>query len=139
MKQNTLISLIISILIILMVFSIVFNFEFGGVIIVGFIPIVFGNNVYLIIISFILAVVLLIVRLIFTKADISKNTQNSDFENKLHQLNSEIKQKSTKKGGGLIMIGPLPIIFGTNKRIIMTLTSIAISIIIILIYFKIKK
>lgn len=43
------------------------------------------------------------------------------------------KGKSTVRGGGVIMIGPIPIIFGTDKKSVKTILVLALALVIALI------
>ena len=53
-------------------------------------------------------------------------------------VGSIVTDESDVKGGGLVLIGPVPIIFGTDKRITLILSVIAL-IIMILWFWGMKK
>ncbi len=58
---------------------------------------------------------------------------------KIESINDELqlKKKTSIKGGGIVLIGPIPIIFGSNWKIIIVLIIIAI-ILILISYFVLK-
>jgi len=44
-------------------------------------------------------------------------------------------EKAKMKGAGLVMIGPIPIIFGTDKKSVMVVVGLAIALMVILIVY----
>ena len=62
-----------------------------------------------------------------------KNRIDSD-EIKLDQENYQTTKKTSVKGGGVVLIGPIPIVFGSNWKIAVFLMILAI-ILILVAYF----
>jgi len=58
---------------------------------------------------------------------------NLEFANKQFEVDSEPKTNKKLKGGGIVLIGPIPIVFGTNLKI--TIMIIIITLIILLFIF----
>jgi len=58
-------------------------------------------------------------------------------EIKIDQKNSKPIQKTSVKGGGVVLIGPIPIIFGSNWKIAVFLIILAI-ILILVTFFTIR-
>jgi len=50
---------------------------------------------------------------------------------------NQTNKKTSVKGGGVILIGPIPIVFGTNWKIILTL--MILTLIVITIFFILKQ
>jgi uncharacterized protein (TIGR00304 family) len=44
-------------------------------------------------------------------------------------------EKAKNKGAGIVMIGPIPIIFGTDKKSVMIVVGLAIALMVILIVY----
>jgi uncharacterized protein (TIGR00304 family) len=65
-----------------------------------------------------------------------KNRIDSD-EIKLDQENYQTTKKTSIKGGGVVLIGPIPIVFGSNWKIAVFLMILAI-ILILVVYFTLK-
>lgn len=56
-----------------------------------------------------------------------------DYFNEQSKRTGEIKDKKIIRGGGVILIGPIPIIFGSNWKI--TIIMMILAVLIILFYF----
>ena len=54
-----------------------------------------------------------------------------------YQIDKHDEKKSSVKGGGIVLIGPIPIVFGSNWKIALSLMFIAI-IIIVLSFFMLR-
>ena len=77
------------------------------------------------------AVLLLILGfLMLTIGSIAEISQNQDYY--IDEQGKTIEIKSKIKGGGVILIGPIPIVFGSNKKIALSLLMISLIIIIIM-------
>ena len=77
------------------------------------------------------AVLLLIIGfLMLTIGSIAEISQNQDYY--IDEQGKTIEIKSKIKGGGVILIGPIPIVFGSNKKIALSLLMISLIIIIIM-------
>ena len=56
-----------------------------------------------------------------------------------NELDQEpVKKKTTVKGGGVVLVGPIPIVFGSNWKIAAFLMVLAIIIIIILTFIMLR-
>jgi len=53
--------------------------------------------------------------------------------NEQFERTGKIKEKKTMRGGGVVLIGPIPIVFGSNWKI--TIIMMIIAVLIILFYF----
>ena len=89
-------------------------------------PFISGSGIYAFL-GFILIVIAIILFMFsFASYDKIDELQNDNYEFKP-------KKKTSIKGGGVILIGPIPIVFGSNWKIAAILMIIAL--IIILVYF----
>ncbi len=59
--------------------------------------------------------------------------RKDDYFNDQFERTGEIRDKKTMKGGGVILIGPIPIIFGSNSKI--TIIMMILAMLIIFFYF----
>ncbi len=59
--------------------------------------------------------------------------REDDYFNDQFERTGEIRDKKTMKGGGVILIGPIPIIFGSNSKI--TIIMMILAMLIIFFYF----
>jgi uncharacterized protein (TIGR00304 family) len=89
-------------------------------------PFISGSGIYAFL-GFIL-IVIAIFLFMFSFASFNKI---DEFQNDNYELKP--KKKTSIKGGGIILIGPIPIVFGSNWKIAAFLMIIAL--IIILVYF----
>lgn len=66
-------------------------------------------------------------------------SQNTSFHPSLssdgHSDDGYVSRKTDVKGGGIIMLGPIPVIFGSDRKSIKTL--ILLAIVLMLLYFLI--
>jgi len=123
MNKTTFLSLIC------LVFGIVF-FAFGflsgdieGGIIVVF-PFIAGTGIY----AFLGFIFLLVAFLLFIfgfKTNVVNSEEYQEYNNKIKS-----NKKTSLKGGGVVLIGPIPIVFGSNWKIALILMIVAIIIII---------
>ena len=63
-----------------------------------------------------------------------KHTELDSSENPFEQQDLHSEKKTSVKGGGIILIGPVPIILGSNWKIALILMSIALILILVLFY-----
>lgn len=85
------------------------NANIGGLIMIGPIPIAFGTSPELTIIAMILGILLMILFFIIGR--------RNEKEQKSIPAQDITEGSGTKvKGGGVIFIGPIPIIFGSDKQ-----------------------
>lgn len=81
----------------------------GGLIMIGPIPIAFGTSPELTIIAMILGILLMLLFFLIGR-------RNDKMEEKRIPAQDLEGSKTTLEGGGVIFIGPIPIIFGSDKR-----------------------
>jgi len=94
----------------------------GGLIMIGPIPIAFGTSPEFTIIAMILGILLMLLFFVIGR-------RNENMEEKVIPAQDITEGPGTKvKGGGIIFIGPIPIVFGSDKRFAI----IAIMLIIVL-------
>lgn len=109
----------------------------GGLIMIGPIPIAFGTSPEITIIAMLIGVILMLV--MFAIGMMSSMIRNETPERKSSQV-SDTEPETKVKGGGVILIGPIPIVFGSDKRyaIIAILLTIALMILgIIFLYYSV--
>lgn len=125
----------LGILLILLGFALVFagailsagNLGFGGLIMIGPLPIAFGSSPKITVVAMVIGLVLIFV---FLMLEMMRSIKDSEAEEKGYDIKRE-----KVKGGGVILIGPLPIVFGTDKRYALILMVLAIAIILLAIIF----
>ncbi|MFN3384066.1 MAG: TIGR00304 family membrane protein [Archaeoglobaceae archaeon] len=105
------------------------NAEYGAVVLIGPIPIVFASNFAMVLPLLIFTAILLLALMLL--AYISTR-ENFEIEKKVHER-LEV-QKPEKKFGGIVLIGPIPIIFG-DARIAIFASLIAIVLMVLAILF----
>lgn len=106
------------------------NAEYGAVILVGPIPIVFASNVAMVLPLLIIAVILISILLFLSYFGVRKI---SEIEKTPQRFEIETP-RSEKKFGGIVLIGPLPIIFGDAKIAIFA-SVLAILMMVLAIFF----
>ncbi|RLF52007.1 MAG: hypothetical protein DRN24_03965 [Thermoplasmata archaeon] len=99
-------------------------------------PFITGSGVY----SFFGTILLFLMFLFFILGFIkSVNILNSEhFLDNDEILSVTPEKKTSFKGGGVILIGPIPIVFGSNWKIVVFLMIIAILLMILFTYFFIQ-
>ncbi len=119
------------------------NASYGGVLLIGPIPIIFGSSPQMAIASMLLAVVLMAVSflLIFPKSRSSyegDSKGNERFEMFERHDRSESPEKSDGcegsskiKGGAVVMIGPIPLVVGSDPRTALLLMLLAMAMMIL--------
>lgn len=106
------------------------NVTFGGLIMIGPIPIAFGSSPGITVIAMVLGLLLMLAYFIgmMRSAEESAGLEERSIP---HQ---EIKEKKVK-GGGVILIGPIPIVFGTDKKYVVLLMILAIVLMLLMLIF----
>jgi len=108
----------------------------GGLIMIGPIPIAFGTSPEITVIAMLIGVVLML--LMFAIGMMSSAIRNeTPGKKRIQVLDTEPETKV--KGGGVILIGPIPIVFGSDKRyaIIAILLTIALMMLaLIFLYYR---
>ncbi|VVB51421.1 Uncharacterised protein [uncultured archaeon] len=104
----------------------------GGLIMIGPIPIAFGTSPEITVIAMLIGVVLMLLMFFIGRRNETPGKKS------IQVLDTEPETKV--KGGGVILIGPIPIVFGSDKRyaIIAILLTIALMILgIIFLYYTV--
>lgn len=116
---------------------------FGGLVMIGPIPIAFGSSPSMTALSMVVGIVLLILYLIMwgkhtqPKGDnYTENDDGGDKDRGNHESNDKDNGegrivKRDVKGGGVVMIGPIPIIIGTDSRSVIIVLAIALTFLLI--------
>ncbi len=99
------------------------NVTFGGLIMIGPIPIAFGSSPGITVVAMIIGLLLITSGMIRS----ARESEEMDAEN-------ETGEKKVK-GGGVILIGPIPIVFGTDKKYALILMVVAIVLMLLAIIF----
>jgi uncharacterized protein (TIGR00304 family) len=101
----------------------------GGLIMIGPIPIAFGTSPELTIIAMLLGILLMILFFVIEK----RNEQREEIDIPPQDITEGPGTKV--KGGGLIFIGPIPIVFGSDKRFVIIAIILAIVLMLLAIVF----
>jgi uncharacterized protein (TIGR00304 family) len=96
--------------------------NFGGLIMIGPIPIAFGTSPEITVIAMVIGIVIML--LMFFPG----RRNEAPGEESIPVMDTGSEPGSKGKGAGVILIGPIPIVFGTDKRytIIAILLTIAL-------------
>ena len=93
-------------------------------------PFIVGSGVYAFLgfISMFIAIILFMIGFVskFSSDDLSVHKKDTNQTNK----------KTSVKGGGVILIGPIPIVFGTNWKIALMLMILAMIVVTVFFIFK---
>ena len=98
--------------------------------IVVFIPFIVGSGIY----AFLGFIFVLIATILFMFS-FSRIVKSNDFQVDFDE--QQPSKKTSIKGGGIVLIGPIPIVFGSNWKIAVILMVLALIIIISFFTFKI--
>jgi uncharacterized protein (TIGR00304 family) len=101
----------------------------GGLIMIGPIPIAFGTSPELTIIAMLLGILLMILFFVIEK----RNEQREEIDIPPQDITEGPGTKV--KGGRLIFIGPIPIVFGSDKRFVIIAIILAIVLMLLAIVF----
>lgn len=107
---------------------------FSGEVETGFVlifPFLVGSGVYALIgfIFVLFAILFFIFGFVKNQAYLEKNSFNDEDKDSF-----ESREKKSVKGGGVVLIGPIPIVFGSNWKIAFILMLIAIILIISVVF-----
>lgn len=106
------------------------NAEYGAVVLVGPVPIVFASNAAMVLPLLIFTVILIAIIIILMLLSRFNVRESFEFEKTIEKF--EVP-KQEKKFGGIVLIGPLPIIFGDAKiAIFASLIAIVLMVLAIL-------
>ncbi len=95
------------------------NANYGGLIMIGPIPIAFGSSAEMTAVAMIIGLLLVIVNLLFFIWSQRRMKEEHEAEARKPgeaAQSTEARPKTEIKGGGVIMIGPIPIIFGSDSK-----------------------
>ncbi len=104
------------------------NANFGGLIMIGPIPIAFGSSSEMTVIAMVIGFLIMIVFLLLGR----RSVESSEEERKVSYEN--VKEDKVK-GGGVILIGPIPIVFGSDKKYALIIMILAIILMVLAILF----
>ena len=111
------------------------NADFGGLIMIGPIPIAFGSSPEMTVIAMVIGLLLMLVFFLVASGIIFSHREYTGQEEEGIPYGNTGEKKI--KGGGVILIGPVPIVFGSDKRfalIVMILTIVILLLWIVFIY-----
>lgn len=107
------------------------DMAFGGLVMIGPIPIAFGSSPYMTALSMIAGIVLMMLYFTMWKKhgqlEVDDYTKNADIRD--NYAGKTVKRDV--KGGGVVMIGPIPIIIGTDSRSVIIVLAIALTFLLI--------
>jgi len=106
-------------------FGIYFGDVEAGLVII--IPFVAGSGIF----AF-LGFILIFIAIVLFMYGFAGNAEYQDMNG------TPVKKKTSVKGGGVVLIGPIPIVFGSNWKIAIILMIIAIIIIILVSFFMLR-
>lgn len=146
MKISPLFAMIVYTSIALIIFGFIFlsfgtfsDTTFGGLVMIGPIPIAFGSSPYMTALSMMAGIVLMLLYFMMwkkdgqLKADYPSNNADGDGE-RMEKSEREGMRRSVR-GGGVVMIGPIPIIIGTDSKSVIIVLAIALTILLIKLAF----
>ncbi len=111
--------------------------SYGGVILIGPIPVVFGSSPQMALVSMFLGLALTVLSfLLFWRRLPEKRTReegNGEGDNKEDSRGDGIGEESASmiKGGAVVMIGPIPLVVGSDSRTALIMMLIALAMIIL--------
>lgn len=108
------------------------NSAFGGLIMIGPIPIAFGSSPRITVIAMAIGLLLMLMFFVLGRRNMRSAEESAVVDKSIPY--KEIKEEKVK-GGGVILIGPLPIVFGTDKRYAVILMVLAIVLMLLAIVF----
>lgn len=104
------------------------NANFGGLIMIGPIPIAFGSSPGMTVIAMVIGLLMMIAFLLLGR----RYVESSEEERKVSYENAK---EDKVKGGGVILIGPIPIVFGSDKKYALIIMILAIILMVLAILF----
>ena len=103
--------------------------DFAGLIMIGPVPVAFGTSPDITLAAMFLGLVLMLMFFILGR----RSEKRTDFEENSKRESEEMKVKA----GGVVLIGPVPIIFGSDKR--SALLAMVLAIVILLLAIILLK
>ena len=101
----------------------------GGIIVIF--PFIAGTGIYAFL-GFIFFFIASLIYLFRFKTHIGESDKFQD------DYNDKPSKKTSVKGGGVVLIGPIPIVFGSNWKIALLLMILAIMIIVLVSFFMLR-
>jgi len=95
----------------------------GGLIMIGPIPIAFGTSPGITVIAMIIGIVLMVLAFF-----LGSSAMENEAQEKKGTWNTGEESGEKIKGGGVIFIGPIPIVFGTDKKSVILAILLAIAL-----------
>lgn len=107
------------------------NADYGGVILIGPIPIVFGSNPGTAAAAMLLAVALMIISfLLFLGLLLLRWPQRNEKDQHFAHPGEE-KEHAKMRGGGVVMLGPIPIVVGSDPKTALLMMALALAMMIL--------
>lgn len=110
------------------------NASYGGVLLIGPIPIIFGSSPQMAIASMLFAVVLMAISFLLV---LPKNRSSDEGDSKGNERAESPERpggyngSSKMKGGAVVMIGPIPLVVGSDPRTALLLMLLAMAVMIL--------
>lgn len=115
------------------------NASYGGVLLIGPIPIIFGSSPQMALVSVLMAIVLMAISFLLILPAKKHNYDDSEGDDGPNRPEkgekgekAERSESPTKiKGGAVIMIGPIPLVVGSDPRTALLLMLLALAMMIL--------
>jgi uncharacterized protein (TIGR00304 family) len=104
------------------------NASFGGVLLIGPIPIVFGSSPQMAIASVLLAIILMALSFLFFIWPKRTSVGPDAYEEKMNKEVPGEERNAQIKGGAVVMIGPIPLVVGSDPKTAILMMLIALAI-----------
>lgn len=108
------------------------NANFGGLIMIGPIPIAFGSSPEMTVIAMVIGFLMMIAFLLLSRRSIDSGEEEE-------RTSYEDKKDRKVKGGGMILIGPIPIVFGSDIKYTLIIMILAIILMVLAILILLLK
>jgi len=107
------------------------NAGYGGVILIGPIPIVFGSNPGTAAAAMLLAVALMILSFLLFLGLLLLLWPQRNEKNRYFPNSGEEEKHAKMRGGGVVMLGPIPIVVGSDPKTALLMMALALAIMIL--------
>lgn len=107
------------------------NANYGGVILIGPIPIVFGSNPGTAAAAMLLAVALMILSFLLFLGLLLLLWPQRNEKNRYFPNSGEEEKHAKMRGGGVVMLGPIPIVVGSDPKTALLMMALALAIMIL--------
>ncbi|MCX6669325.1 MAG: DUF131 domain-containing protein [Methanothrix sp.] len=107
------------------------NANYGGVILIGPIPIVFGSNPGTAAAAMLLAVALMILSFLLFLGLLLLHWPQRKEKNRYFPNSGEEEEHAKMRGGGVVMLGPIPIVVGSDPKTALLMMALALAIMIL--------